>query len=286
MSTPNILTVGNLSLELDAGKEKTRLVKDVGFQIAKGKVLGLIGESGCGKSLTCLSIMGLLPPRVHQVGGEIFLEGRALGKLGPAEKRSLRGKTAAMILQNPLSCFDSVFSIRHHFRETLASHQAATPEEADRAAREALGEVGFEDPAAMLDLYPFQMSGGMLQRVMAALAVMMNVSLLIADEPTTDLDVVSQARILDLLAGFRDDRGMSMLLVTHDLSVVARLADEVVVMKDGAIVESGRVRDIFRAARHPYTKALLQAHSSLYGPELKKLLDRPVENPRTAAAAG
>ena len=136
----------------------------------------------------------------------------------------------------------------------------------------ALSEVGFEDPKSILDLYPFQMSGGMLQRVMMALAVMMDVSLLIADEPTTDLDVVSQARVLELLAEIRDGHGLSLLLVTHDLSVIARLADEVAVMRAGSIVESGPVGKIFSSAAHPYTQALLKAHDSLYGPGLNRLL--------------
>jgi nickel transport system ATP-binding protein len=190
-----------------------------------------------------------------------------------------------MILQNPMSCFDSVFKIRHHFRETLASHGSDGREQSLQAARQALAAVGFDSPDDILDLYPFQMSGGMLQRVMVALALMMNVSLLIADEPTTDLDVVSQARILTLLAGMRRDHGMSILLVTHDLSVIARSADDVAVMKDGVIVESGPVRTIFEHGRHAYTQALLKAHQSLYGPRLTELLGGAQNRPPASAAA-
>ena len=271
MTNQEILAVRDLSLELRTGPRQ-QLVKGVSFTLKRQKVLGLVGQSGCGKSLTCLAVMGLLPPVVRQVSGEILVDGLKFRDMPPGEVRSLRGKKAAMILQNPMSCFDSVFTIKHHFRETLASHGLGDRAQAVEAARQALVEVGFDNPDEILGLYPFQMSGGMLQRVMVALALMMKVSLLIADEPTTDLDVVSQARILNLLAAMRRDHGMSILLVTHDLSVIARSADDVAVMKDGAIVESGPVETIFNHGRHPYTQALLKAHWSLYGTRLTELL--------------
>ena len=148
---------------------------------------------------------------------------------------------------------------------------------------ESLVEVGFDEPKSIMDLYPFQMSGGMLQRVMLALAVMMDISLLIADEPTTDLDVVSQARVLDLLAKIRDKHGLALLLVTHDLSVIAQMADSVAVMKSGSIVESGSVDAIFNSAKHPYTNSLLEAHAGLYGEKLRRLLLSEPHKCRTAA---
>jgi nickel transport system ATP-binding protein len=168
-----------------------------------------------------------------------------------------------MVLQNPMSAFDPVFSIRHHFRETLAAHEEAARGAGDRVEH-ALREVGFPDPRRVLDLYPFQMSGGMLQRVMIALALVLSPPLLIADEPTTDLDVIAQAQIQDLLADLRRRRGMALLLVTHDLSVLGRLADEVAVMRQGRIVEMGPVARILDAPRHAYTKTLVDAHLGLY----------------------
>lgn len=266
------LSVENLSLSLGSGKTERLLVKEVSFSVNQDEIMGLIGESGCGKSLSCLAVMGLLPNGIRQVSGDICLDGRPLRDLDEAEIRAFRGRKAAMILQNPMSCFDSVFTIRHHFKETLASHGFKPREVTAERLDAALVEVGFDRPRDILDLYPFQMSGGMLQRVMVALALTMNVSLLIADEPTTDLDVVSQARILDLLAGVRERHGVSILLVTHDLSVIARLADKVAVMQNGEIVESGRVGDIFTQNRHPYTQALMQAHLSLYGPALNRFM--------------
>ncbi len=270
--THSVLSVNNLSLSLNSGEEKTKLVKKISFSIQPQQIMGLIGESGCGKSLTCLAVMGLLPKNITQVGGEITVGQDVLSNLTQSEIRSLRGSKVAMILQNPMSCFDSVFKIKHHFKETLASKKNGDQKKFMDISRAALIEVGFENPDEILDLYPFQMSGGMLQRVMVSLALVMNASLLIADEPTTDLDVVSQARILDLLARMRRRHGISILLITHDLSVIARLADHVSVMTKGSIVESADVETIFNQPVHDYTKALLNAHFSLYGPKLTRLL--------------
>lgn len=272
MSSETILSVQKVSLVLYEGNQSTRLVEEISFSLRPHRVMGLIGESGCGKSLTCLAIMGLLPKNIHIEGGKIRVNGREFSEMSPSEKCDFRGKRAAMILQNPMSCFDSVFKIRHHFFETLLSHGEKNPAKLLESSRHALLEVGFEDPDAILDLYPFQMSGGMLQRIMVALAVMMKVSLLIADEPTTDLDVVSQAKILDLLERMRDRHGMAILLVTHDLSVAARMADDLTVMKGGRVVEEGPISDLFHDSRHPYTQALLGAHFAMYGDRLQQLL--------------
>lgn len=269
MSEFPVLDVKNLSVTLQTEKKQRKLVNNVSFSIAPRTVWGLIGESGSGKSLTCLSIMGLLPKGIRRTSGAVMLNGQLLLNLPADEMRSIRGRSMAMILQNPMSCFDSVFTIRRHFKETLESHNRRPDEE---KIRESLIEVGFDNPGEILELYPFQMSGGMLQRVMVALALIMEAPLLIADEPTTDLDVVSQIRILNLLDGVRRKHGMSILLITHDLSVIARLADYAAVMRGGEIVETGSVTDIFNQCRHEYTRALMRAHYSLYGSRLERIL--------------
>jgi nickel transport system ATP-binding protein len=283
MTTNPVLSVNNLTLELTTRQQKICLVNNISFQVPQQKVMGLIGESGCGKSLSCLAIMGLLPPNIRRINGEVLLQGQDLNDLKMAERRVIRGRKVAMVLQNPMSCFDSIFTIRHHFEETFRSHGSYDSSHIEQAAMESLVEVGFDEPKSIMDLYPFQMSGGMLQRVMLALAVMMDISLLIADEPTTDLDVVSQARVLDLLAEIRDKHGLALLLVTHDLSVIAQMADSVAVMKSGSIVESGSVDAIFNSAKHPYTNSLLEAHAGLYGEKLRRLLLSEPHKCRTAA---
>lgn len=268
-----LLSVTGLTLILNADGGKRPLVNDINFSLPKSSIIGLIGASGCGKSLTCLAIMGLLPMGIVRRKGIIRLGQTEIQGLPKTRLRALRGAKLAMILQNPMSCFDPVFTIKHHFRETFYSHGRRT-ETFATGIQGALNEVGFKDPDRILSLYPFQMSGGMLQRVMVALALMMKVELLIADEPTTDLDVVTQMRILNLLSEMRHQHGMSILLVTHDLSVVARMADRVMVMQKGEIVENGKVADIFDDPRHPYTRSLLKAHFSLYDQRLNQLLDR------------
>lgn len=247
-----------------------RLVKGISFTAEKGKVTGLIGESGSGKSLTCQSVLGLLPQNLHATGC-VTIAGCSMPMGRGGTCRKARGQSISMVMQNPISCFDPVFSIKSHFRETLAAHGTAKAKNTPAAWCEALGEVGFDNPEKVLDLYPFQMSGGMLQRVMIALSLVLEADFLLADEATTDLDAISQARILDLLEHLVRKRGMGALLVTHDLSVIARLADHVLVMKDGVIVESRPVYDIFHKPQHEYTVALLDAHYRLHGIEAPRL---------------
>lgn len=256
------------------------LVGPVDLRVERGQVVCLVGPSGCGKSLTCMSLLGMLPQGVTRTAGSIRVngqavegqapEGHAADGAPPERLRLLRGRGAAYVLQNPASCFDPVFTIGAHFQETLAAHLPAGGHNGTRpdwraAALAALREVGFDDALAILRHYPFQMSGGMLQRVMIALALVLDVPLLIADEPTTDLDLPSQARVLDLLEQVRRTRNMAILLVTHDLSVAARMAHRMAVMRHGRVVEQGDVRELFNAPRHPYTRALLAAHHRLYG---------------------
>jgi nickel transport system ATP-binding protein len=252
MSSIPFLEVRNLHVR-SADRE---LVSGVGFQASLGRVLGLVGASGSGKSLTCLSVMDLLP-RGLSMQGSVRVEGKTLES--KAQRRAVRSSKVGMILQNPMSCFDPVFTIRSHFKETLAAHGRLSPDFGDRML-DALQEVGFADPQSVPDLYPFQMSGGMLQRVMVALALILEAPFLIADEPTTDLDTVAQARVLDLLAGLKERRGLGMLLVTHDLGVIAKLADDVAVMHEGRIIERGSVHDIFGNPQQEYTQSLIATH--------------------------
>jgi len=263
MAAVPALRVANLEIAALGPQGPLPLVRGVNLTVPANRVVGLIGESGCGKSLTCLGILGLLPGNLRRMRGEIFLHGTPVHGLPSDAMRRHRGRSVAVILQNPMSCFDAVHTIRQHFRETLASHDRWTNGSVDEQAAPVLREVGLDNAGEILDLYPFQMSGGMLQRIMIALALLLEPPLLIADEPTTDLDAVSQATVLDLLASLRARRGLSVLLVTHDVSVIARLADEVAVMREGVILESGPVQAVFAAPRHPYTARLLEAHHSL-----------------------
>lgn len=259
MSAPYLCVEG---LTVAAGNSP--LVRGVSFTAAQGRVTGLVGESGSGKSLTCQAIMGL-SPRGLAVSGEIRLNGELVRMGGGEASRRARGSRAALIMQNPASCFDPVFTIRAHFRETLAAHRVARRENTPERWAASLREVGFAQPGEILDLYPFQMSGGMLQRVMIALALVLDAPYLLADEATTDLDAVSQLQILELLEWLVRNRKMGVLLVTHDLSVIARLADDVLVMRGGRIVERGPAARLFEQPGEAYTCSLMQAHFALYG---------------------
>jgi nickel transport system ATP-binding protein len=261
MDSGIVLSVKDVSIRLSGGRE---LVSGASFDIGKSEVACLIGESGCGKSLTCLALMGLLPKGVEVSGGSVEFMGRDLLALDKKSMRALRGDELTMILQNPMSCFDQVFTVSSHFRETLAAHGVARGKDADAAAEAALSRVGFESPREILGLYPFQMSGGMLQRVMVALAISTRASLLVADEPTTDLDLASQRKVLDLLMDIKEERGLSMLLVTHDLGVVARCADSVAVMRRGRIVERASSAELFGQGVEGYARDLVDAHAALY----------------------
>lgn len=252
--------------ELVVASGQKTLVRSISFNAEKGKVTGLIGESGSGKSLTCQALLGLLPKNLT-AAGTVNINGSPMPLECGVASRKVRGKRIAMVMQNPTSCFDPVFSIKSHFKETLSAHGVPKSENDPVRWYAALSEVGFDDPERIIGLYPFQMSGGMLQRVMIAISLMLEADFLLADEATTDLDAISQARILDLLEDLVHKRGMGALLITHDLSVIARLADNVLVMKDGVIVDRGAVDDIFRSPGHEYTVSLLDAHYRLHGIE-------------------
>ena len=244
------------NMVIDADKP---LVKGVSLTLTRGRVLALVGGSGSGKSLTCAAALGVLPAGVRQTAGQVLADGTLMSP------RTLRGKTVATIMQNPRSAFNPLHSMATHARETCL----AVGKPADNAVLiAALRAVGLEDAHRVLTLYPFEMSGGMLQRMMIAMAVLCDAPFIVADEPTTDLDAVAQARILDLLDSIMQTRSPGMLLVTHDMGVVARLADEVAVMDDGVIVEQGDVEAVFHTPQHRVTRNLVAAHLALYGKEL------------------
>ena len=252
-----LLSVDHLTTVFDTARGPVAAVDDVSFQICAGETLGLVGESGSGKSVTALSIMRLVQPPGRIAGGRVEFKGRNLLALPEREMQRVRGADIALIFQEPMTALNPVFTIGDQIGETLIVHGRATRREARARAIELLRAVKIADPESSVDDYPHQLSGGMRQRVLIAMALACKPSLVIADEPTTALDVTIQAEILDLLAGLRARRGMALLLITHDLGVIAETADRVAVMYAGRIVETGPVRAIFREPQHPYTRALL-----------------------------
>ncbi len=237
-------------------------VRDLSFSIAPGEVLGLVGESGSGKSITSLAIMRLLPPQAR-VSGEIFFAGnhtpRNLPALDDDAMRQLRGFRIAMIFQEPMTALNPVMRVGDQIAEAVVAHNSISKKDAWQRAVEAMNDVAIPDAARRASDYPHQLSGGMRQRIMIAMAIVNRPQLLIADEPTTALDVTIQAQILELLAHLRTKFGLAMLFISHDLAVVSQIADRVAVMYAGSLVELGEKRHIFQAAAHPYTRGLLRA---------------------------
>jgi len=240
-----------------------RAVDGVSFRVEVGHTLGIVGESGSGKSVTSLSIMQLLTSSAKIESGKIVLLGKNLVGLPEPEMRSIRGKDVAMIFQEPMTSLNPVFTVGSQVSEAIILHQKTSQEEARERTIDLFREVGIPEPEQRVDSYPHQMSGGQKQRVMIAMALSCNPKLLIADEPTTALDVTIQAQILDMLRDLRDKRGMAILFITHDLGVIAEIADEVLVMYQGEMVEHGSVLDIFSDPKHPYTKGLLACRPRL-----------------------
>ena len=261
-----LLSVRGLRTAVTTRGESFDVVQDLSLDVYPNEILCLVGESGCGKSLTALSIMRLLPtPPVRVRSGRILFKGQDLLGLRSGRMRSIRSDSISMIFQDPLTSLDPVFTVGDVITEVVRAHRDIGAPEARRMAGEALAKVGLPDPVARLDSYPHQLSGGMRQRVMIALALVLDPDILIADEPTTALDVTVQAQILDQLIQEQRERHMSMLLITHDLAVVAAVADRVAVMYAGEIVEEAPVDELFEDPRHPYTQGLLRAlpHVSL-----------------------
>jgi oligopeptide/dipeptide ABC transporter ATP-binding protein len=253
-----ILEEKNLQTSFSTESGPVNAVDGVSFTVQKGRTLGVVGESGCGKSVTSLSIMRLIPnPPGEIVGGEIIYKGRDLLKLSLPEMRKLRGNEISMIFQEPMTSLNPVFTIGNQIMETLRLHQGLSRKEAHAKAIDLLRLVNIPSAETRVDEFPHQLSGGMRQRVMIAMALACKPNLLICDEPTTALDVTIQAQILELMRKLRNDLGMAMILITHDLGVVAETADDVAVMYAGRIVEQGAVAEIFARPKHPYTQGLL-----------------------------
>ena len=266
-----LLQVADLRTYFETDEGVARAVDGVSFEVEPGEAVGIVGESGCGKTVTSLSIMGLVPspPGRIQPGSSIRLRGRELVGLPQRELRRIRGNEIAMIFQEPMSSLNPVITVGSQIVEALALHRGLKGSAARKAAVDLLREVGIPEPDNRFHEYPHHLSGGMRQRVMIAMALSCEPGLLIADEPTTALDVTIQAQILDLLAGLRKRRGMALLLITHDLGVVAEVCDRVLVMYAGQVVESGRVENIFAGPRHPYTQALLESLPNISGERLR-----------------
>ncbi|WP_243557801.1 nickel import ATP-binding protein NikD [Priestia megaterium] len=266
-----VLQVRNLHVQLKTKNGVTDLVQDINFELKPGKILGLIGESGCGKTITSMSILQLLSRKETTIEGSIMLRGQELNGLVEKEMRKIRGKDIAFIMQNPMNAFTPVFTIGHQFVETIRSHTNWNKKQATELAIESMKQVNLSDPDKLLKYYPFQLSGGMLQRVMIAIAASLHPAIIIADEPTTALDVNNQKKVLRHLDKVRSDYGSAILLISHDLGVIAEMADEVAVMQHGKIVEKADVFQLFDAPQHEYTKKLLNARPKIY-------LDEPVIN--------
>ncbi|MBU3694222.1 MAG: ABC transporter ATP-binding protein [Rhodocyclaceae bacterium] len=265
MSTP-LLEVRDLAVDLHLGGRALRVVAGVDFEIRRGETFALLGESGCGKSMTALALMRLLPDVGAVAGGAVRLDGEDLMARPEALMRELRGRRMAMIFQEPMLSLNPVMTIGAQIGEVLTGHLGLSAKAAAARTVELLTAVGIADPLRRLDEYPFQLSGGMKQRVMIAMALAGEPELLIADEPTTALDVTIQAQVLDLLKRLQAERGMSLLLITHDLGVVANMAHHVAVMYAGQVVESGSCEQVLQRPRHPYTRLLLTALPEVTGP--------------------
>src|SRR5712672_149802 len=252
-----LLEIENLSVEFPSQNGMVRAVDGVNIMLEKGEVLGIVGESGSGKSVGMLALMGLMPYPGRVQADSLLFEGRNLQTLSDRERRALTGKDIAMIFQEPTTSLNPSFTIGYQLAETLHFHEGMDRKAARRRVIELLEQVGIPAPESRLSAYPHQLSGGMNQRVMIAMAIACNPKLLIADEPTTALDVTIQAQILDLLRGLQRDTGMALMLITHDLGVIAEIADRVMVLYAGRVAETARVDTLFDAPVHPYTRALL-----------------------------
>ena len=267
-----LLEVENLTTTLRTEEGMITPVNDVSFEIRRGKTLGVVGESGCGKSMTALSIMGLLPSPYGKVTqGKVVFEEENLLDYSEEAMLKVRGNRIGMIFQEPMTALNPVFTIGNQIRETIRLHQKVNKEESRQKAVEMLNLVSIPDPEVKLNDYPHQLSGGMRQRVMIAIALSCRPQLLIADEPTTALDVTIQAQILDLVQTLREEIEMAIMLITHDLGVVAETCDEVMVMYAGKIIEKADALSLFDTPKHPYTMGLLNSIPSLEEASKRKL---------------
>ena len=257
---PPLLELRDLRSYFDTEDGTVKAVDGVNLSIRRGETLGIVGESGCGKSVTAFSIMRLIPePPGRIAGGQILFEGQDLTRLSQAEMRKIRGNRISMIFQEPMTSLNPVYTVGDQIAEAIVLHQQKTPEEARALALDMLMQVGIPDPHKRIDNFPHEMSGGMKQRVMIAMALVCRPALLIADEPTTALDVTIQAQILDILRRLQREVGMSIWFITHDLGVVAELSHQVAVMYAGKVVERADVVSLYGRPRHPYTQGLFKS---------------------------
>jgi peptide/nickel transport system ATP-binding protein len=260
---PNVLRVRALTVALPRGADRRNAVEDVSFDVGRGEIVCIVGESGSGKSVIAHTVMGLLPPALKATGGQIILENEELLDASGKRLRELRGSRMSMIFQEPMTALNPVVSVGRQIAEVLSVHTDMQPRERQARVLEVMAAVNLPDPARLVATYPHQLSGGQRQRVMIAAALALEPSLLIADEPTTALDVTTQAQILQLIKDLRKRLGMGVLFITHDFGVVAEIADRVAVMQRGRIIELGTTREVLRKPSHPYTKMLIASVPSL-----------------------
>ena len=253
-----LLEIDGLEVSIPVAQGILRAVRGISLTVDRGETLGVVGESGCGKSLTALAIMGLLPPRANVVTRRFTFDGEDLANVSEARLSELRGDRMAMIFQEPMTALNPTLTIGLQLTEVLQHHRNASAKEARARALDLLSRVGISEPAARLAQYPHQLSGGLRQRVMIAMALMCGPKLIVADEPTTALDVTIQVQILNLLRELKADTGSSLVFISHDLGVVSRIADRIVVMYAGEVVETGTRANVLGKPRHPYTRALLE----------------------------
>ena len=259
-----MLEVSNLQIAFTQQKRNITVLRGLSYSLQKGRILAVVGESGSGKTVHALSLLSLLPPAAHVTAGEILYNGQNLRACSNAQLRSIRGEKISMIFQDPSASLNPVLTIGEQLMETLRAHRKISKQEARQEAAKLLGKVGISQPEKRLDEYPFQFSGGMCQRVMIAMALSLKPDILIADEPTTALDVTIQAQILRLIKELQQEAAMSVIFITHNLALAAEIADEVLVLYAGLCMEQAPVRDLFERPLHPYTQGLLGSLVSVH----------------------
>jgi len=277
--TVRLLEIRDLRVAFKTTEGVVRAVNGVSLQVERGRMLGLVGESGSGKTVTAMTVLGLTRSQETEIEGEILLGGTDIASMSPSELRSVRGRRVAMVFQDPLSSLHPMHRIGWQIAEPIRAHEKASKKAMRARSVELLRSVGIPSPESRVDAYPHELSGGMRQRVMIAMALALGPELLIADEPTSALDVTVQAEILELLARLRDERGMAVILVSHDLGVIAERADEIVVMYAGRVVEQGPCDHIIEAPMHPYTQGLLRSIPHVDGDRAVRLQPIPGSPP-------
>lgn len=271
MSSDKVLQITDLQIGFDTPSGLLLAVRGVDLEIEKGEIIALVGESGCGKTLTALSVLNLMDPPARVTAGQILFNGEDVLKMSPERLSSYRGAQASIIFQEPMTALNPVFSIGYQISEVLMTHGNYSKKEAREKSIELLDNVGIPDPQSRVDRYPFELSGGMRQRAMISMALAMSPSLLIADEPTTALDVTIQSQILELIQSLSQKNNMAVLLISHDLRMVSTIADHIAIMYAGQIMEFGQTDNVLKSAKHPYTKGLLNSLPVLGNKKKKRL---------------